>query len=163
MPINLNNGIVNALAARLTANMPTYINAVNAEMTNPDFPLDQIQRVLDYIPVIADLSAFPVIGIADGDVMFHDDTGWGATGETTLSIVVFEQHADQRALAWRLRRLAIATTRCVLEGRTLPPEGWGVMLRRVRPGPTLGRDETPRQWMSTVTVQIDVKTNQDTP
>lgn len=163
MPIQLHNNLVVALQSRLVTNLPAYIDAVNAEYTNPSYPIDYVQNVYDYVPVLADLYAFPVIGIADGDVIFEDDTGWGATGRSAFSIVVFEQQSDQRALAWHLRRLSTAVTRCILEGRKLPPEGWGVMLSRVRPGPTLGRDENPRQWMSTVTVQIEILSEQDTP
>jgi hypothetical protein len=34
-------------------------------------------------------------------------------------------------------------------------------MKRVRPGPTLGRDESPRQWISTVALIIEVKSEQD--
>lgn len=161
MTIDLNIPLVQALQTRLQNDMPTFINQVNAQFTNPDFPVDQIQNVFDFVPSIKYLSAFPAIGIAEGDITVQDDTGWAFDANTTFSVVVFEQRSEQRELSWALRKLSVAVTRCIMQGRSLPPDGWSLQLRRVRPGPTLGRDENPRQWMSTTTVQVDVRSTQD--
>lgn len=160
MSITLWAPIVDALVTRINSTLTTHIDAVNVERA--EYPIQYPQAVLDYIPTIAELSTLPCIGISDGQIELEDDTGWGATGVATFSLVVFLQSQDQRELVWSLRKYATALTRCVIAGRTLPPEGWSVTVVGVAPGPTLGRDESPRQWLSTVGLRIRVKWEQDT-
>lgn len=161
MTIKLNEDIVNTLRDRLEANLPSVIDTINSEQVDPPYTVPKPLQVLDYIPTVSDLSAFPTIGISDGDIHFEDDTGWGATGIFDLTVVSFLQSSDQRTLVWWLRRYGQAVCRVALDSRRMGVEGWGVTLRGIRPGPTLGRDETPRQWMSTTAVTITVRTNQD--
>lgn len=161
MTIKLNEDVVNTLRDRLEADLPAVLVSINTTQTDPLYPLPMPQQVLDYIPPVSDLHVLPTIGIADGDVEFEDDVGWGATGVFDITIVCFLQSSDQRELVWWLRRYGQAIVRVALDTRRMGVEGWGVTLRRVRPGPTLGRDENPRQWLSTTAVTITVKTNQD--
>lgn len=161
MTIKLNEDVVNTLRDRLETDLPAVIATINSDQTDPAFTVPSPQQVLDYIPPVADLNVFPTIGISDGDISFEDDTGWGATGLFDLTVVCFLQSSNQRELVWWLRRYGQAICRVALDGRRMGVEGWGVTLRGVRPGPTLGRDETPRQWMSTTAVTITVKTEQD--
>ena len=160
MAIKLWEPVVTSLRDRLETDLPATITTINSTQTTPSYPIENPQRVLDFIPTVADMFAFPVVGISDGIFNLEDDTGWGATGVFELTIVVFLQNADPRALAWQLRRYAQAVTRVALEDRSIG-DGWGVTLKQVRPGPTLGRDENPRQWLSTVAVSIEVKSEQD--
>lgn len=153
--------LVNGIVSKLTTNLNGYIDTINSQQTSPAFAIEYPQRILDYIPPISDLYALPTIGISDGDFHIEDDVGWGGTGVCEFSIVVFLADSDQRALAWKLRRYAQAVYRCVMAEREIPTEGWGVTLKRVRSGPTLGRDEGPRDWLSTIAVQIEVKSEQD--
>lgn len=161
MTITLWDPIIIAIVARLNSDLNGIIDAVNASQTNPTFPIQYPQAILDYIPTVAELSALPCIGVSDGNIKWEDDTGLGATAHAQFSIVAFVQSQDQRELAWMLRRYAIAMTRCLIAGRSLPPEGWGVVVDGITPGPTLGRDESPRQWLSTVGVRIAVRWEQD--
>ena len=161
MTVKLNEPLIIALQSRLAANLNSVIDTINAQQTDPPYTIDYPQQVLDYIPTIAQLTAFPTIGISDGEMRFEDDIGWGATGVFEFTVAAFIQESDQKALAWKLRRYAQAMVRVIMEGRQLPPEGWSVTLKRVRPGPTLGRDENPRQWISTIGVVIEVKSEQD--
>lgn len=161
MTIKLNEDVINTLVARLRTNLQTEIDSINSTQTSPSYPLPPVRQILDYIPPMSDLHDLPTIGISDGDVEFEDDVGWGATGIFDLTIVCFLQSADQRELVWWLRRYGQAICRVALDTRHMGVEGWGVTLRNVRPGPTLGRDENPRQWLSTRAVTITVKTNQD--
>jgi hypothetical protein len=162
MTIYLNEKIVTDLKAKLVAGLNTQIDAINAAQTNPLVPLPYPAQILDFIPPTSEMSQMPVVGISDGDFHFEDDTGWGATGVCDLTVVVFFQSSDMLTLAWSLRRYAQAIARCILAEREIATEGWGVVLKGVRPGPTLGRDENPRQWMSTTAVTITVKSEQDT-
>lgn len=160
MTIQLNEPVITSCVARLNAQLPAIITAINAVVTDgytlpPDF------RVLDYIPPVSDLYAVPTIGISDGPMQLEDDTGWGATGVFDLSFVVYVQSADQRYLAWALRRWAQALVRALRSPTNAIGEAWGVSNFRVRPGPTLGRDETPRQWVSTTSVTATFKSEQD--
>lgn len=161
MTIKLNEDIINTLVARLTSDLPTEIASINSTQISPAYTVPVPQQVLDYIPPIADLTTFPTIAISDGEIQFQDDVGWGATGIFDLTIVSFLQSPNQRELVWWLRRYSQAVTRVALDGRRMGVEGWGVTLKNIRPGPTLGRDESPRQWMSTTAVTITVKTEQD--
>lgn len=161
MTIKLNEDVIKTLHARLTSDLATAVETINSEQTSPLYPLPAPAQVFDYIPAVSELRAFPTIGLSDGDLVFQDDVGWGATGVFDITIVCFLQSADQRELVWWLRRYGQAITRVALDTRRLG-EGWAVNLKNVRPGPTLGRDESPRQWMSTTAVTITVSTNQDT-
>lgn len=161
MTIDLNNSLVTSLKTRLETDLNAIIDTVNSTLATPAFPIPYPFQVFDFIPTVAELQQLPVLGISDGDFEFQDDVGFGATGICELTVVCFLQHADQRTLAWHLRRYAIALTRCILTGRSLPPDGWGMVLRRVRPGPTLGRDESPRIWLSTVAITVSLRSEQD--
>lgn len=161
MTINLNEDIVNTLRDRLEANLPAVIDDINSTHQDPLYPMQYPYQVLDYIPPVSELTGFPTLGISDGNIAFEDDTGWGATGVFDLTVVCFLQSSNHRELVWWLRRYGQAIVRVTLAGRRLGVEGWGVTLRDIRPGPTLGRDESPRQWLSTTAVTITVKTEQD--
>lgn len=161
MTIQLNEPVVTTLRNRLEAQLPAIITAINALVTD-GYTIENPQRVLDYVPPVTDMNALPLLGISDGEMRLEDDTGWGATGVFDLSIVVFLQHSDQRQLVWMLRRYAQAVVRAARTPTVGMGEGWGVYNFRVRPGPTLGRDESPRQWLSTIAITFTVKTNQDT-
>lgn len=160
MTIQLNEPVVTTLRSRLETELPAIVTAINATVTD-GFTIDAPQRVLDYIPPVGDLNALPLIGISDGEMILEDDTGWGATGVFDISVVVYLQSSDQRVLAWQLRRYAQALVRAIRTPTIAIGEGWGVYNFRVRPGPTLGRDESPRQWLSTIAVTFTVKTEQD--
>lgn len=161
MTIKLNETVVTTLKARLEAELPAIITDINATNTTPPYPIDNIAQVLDYVPTIGDLYQFPTLAISDGPIDLVDDVGWGSTGVFQLSVIAFVQDADQRALAWRLRRTAQAIVRAVRTPINALGDGWGVYDFHVLPGPTLGRDEGPRQFMSTVAVSFMVKTEQD--
>lgn len=161
MTIRLQEPVVTAVIARLQTQLPAIIADINSSITDGYLLPTDTSRILDYIPPVADMYTMPVIGISDGEMHFEDDTGWGATGVFDLSIVVFIQNADQRALAWQLRRYAQALVQALRTPTNAIGEGWGVVIKGIRPGPTLGRDENPRQWMSTVAVTITVKSEQD--
>lgn len=161
MTVNLNDTLVTSMKTRIETNLPAIITTINATLTTPAYPISPPFQVLDYIPTVGDLEQTPVIGISDGDFLFEDDQGLGATGVCEMTVVVFLQADDQRELAWMLRRYAIALARTILPTRALPPDGWGMILRRVHPGPTLGRDEAPRQWLSTVAITVSIRSEQD--
>lgn len=161
MTVKLNEPLVISLQNKLTTTLNAIVDDINTNQTSPAYSIEYPQQVLDYIPTISQLTSFPTVAISDGDMYLEDDVGYGATGVFELTVVAFIQDPDQRALAWKLRRYAQAMTRCILANRRLETEGWSVVLKRVRPGPTLGRDENPRQWISTVAVIIEVKSEQD--
>jgi hypothetical protein len=161
MTIKLNEPLITALQSKLQTGLNAVIDNINATQTDPAYPIEYPQQVLDYIPPVSQMTSFPIVGISDGEMDFQDDVGWGATGVFELTVVVFLQHPDQRALVWQLRRYAQAIVRTAMEGRRLGSEGWSMTMKRVRPGPTLGRDESPRQWISTVALIIEVKSEQD--
>lgn len=160
MTFLLNEPIIVALVARLQADLPAQIAAVNARTTD-GIQITMPGEILDFIPPPGVLTSYPTIGIGDAPAKFEDDIGSSATGVFEILIVVYEQAGDQRELAWKLRRASQAVTSVALAGRQLGP-GWGVTLREVSPGPTLGDDaENPQEWMSWVGVRIVVKTDEE--
>jgi len=154
--------VIDAMVCRLRDNLPHVIDQINAADTK-DIQLEYVDRdnVLDFIPVVTELVNFPTIGISESPVGLTDDVGWGATGVIPLTVVAFAVEADQRRLAVKLRRYASAVASVVLEGRQMLPEVWGITLTSIDPGPTLGRREDPRSWMSYVAVSVECKTEED--
>src|SRR4051794_22550247 len=110
MAIQLNEPIVVQLKSQLEANLPATITAINAAAgTVADgYTIENPAHVLDFVPPVSYLTAFPAIGIGDGPSRFEDDIASSATGRHEIMLVVFLQDADQRALAWKLRRYAQA-------------------------------------------------------
>jgi hypothetical protein len=160
MSLNVNNELVRVVVARLDAELETYVSQVNDEVTD-GFTIDSPQAVLPFVPPVSYLNAFPTFGVMDGTFTLEDDTGHGGTGRSFVSVVCFEQHPDQEVLSWRLRRYAVAVARTLLAGRNIDDEhAWGVQLRRIDPGPTLGNTD-PKTFLSMVTVTIEVRSEQD--
>lgn len=138
--LTLSEPVVLGIAERLETRLQTYIDEVNTTFTEPEYPIDY-PTILDFMPTISYLTTFPVVAIAEGEITFDDDTGWSATGHHDMSIVVFDQNFDQRALAFHMRRLMSACLSCVMEGRDVG--GWGLVLGSIQPGPILRRRESP--------------------
>lgn len=163
MAVSLNEPAIRALHARLVDELPAAIAGLNAEVSD-GFELDELvpDRVLDFVPPIALLVDFPTIGIGDGRTTFEDDTGNSATGKHELLIVAYLQNADQRMLAWQLRRTAQVLVRVALRGRNLGDGGWGTGLVSIDPGPTLtDNPDAPREFASWVGVRMWVKNEQE--
>lgn len=155
----LNAQTVTALQARLTSELPAKITEINALVTDGYTNVAPVQ-VLDYVPLPAQLTAFPTIGIGDLPSTFADDTGFSVTGHHGLSVMVFLSDPDQRALAWKLRRYLQAITTVALRSRQLG-DTMGVTLRRIVPGPTLDAVEDPRAWLTWASVDLAVLRNDD--
>lgn len=164
MAIELNEPVIAAVYERLLgSDLTDAIDAINAEVDD-GIMVEVPQQVLDYMPTPELLTEFPTIGIGDAPSTFEDDIGSSATGRHELLICVFCQNADQRALAWQLRRYAQAIVRTVLDGRNLGDAAWGTGLVRVSPGPALADNPDPeavQDWMSWTGVQIWAKRDEE--
>ena len=66
MAIKLWEPVVTSLRDRLETDLPATITTINSTQTTPSYPIENPQRVLDFIPTVADMYAFPVVGISDG-------------------------------------------------------------------------------------------------
>lgn len=147
-----NEEIVAAIVAKLQASLNDTIAVLNAA-AGAAVQLDSVPnaQVLDYIPTPDALLAFPTIGVQDGEGVLEDDTGWSATGHHGWVVAIFYASPDQQTLARALRRYRRAVASVLIDGRRIGSSAgaaWGVTDIRFRPGPTLGRGEEPRQWMS---------------
>ena len=159
MTYTLSEPLINALVSRLTSDLPAEVAAVNTR-TSDGFQIS-MPEVMDFIPPPGLLVNYPAIGIGEAPASFEDDIGSSATGVFELLVVVYEQAADQRELAWKLRRHSQAVSSTVLKGRQLGP-AWGVTLRHIDPGETLVDDPTsPQEWMSWVGLRIVCRTDQE--
>ncbi len=156
---NLNEPLIAAMVARLTAELPAVIDAINVEM-NDGLVLPYVAQVLDYVPTPTILNSFPTVAVQDGPSDFEDDVGWSATGLHDLVIVTFVCDADQQRLARSLRRYTRAVANVVMRARTAGG-AWGITLNGILPGPTLGRGEDPREWISYAGVSVRLKADED--
>lgn len=150
-----NEEVIDTLVARLDADLPAVIAQINDDDTK-GVTLEAPAAVLDYVPTPTELVSFPTVAVQDGATAIEDDTGWGGTRVIDLVVVVFCADADQRRLAIMLRRYLMAVESVALDGRTLDP-AWGVVSQGTLPGPTLGRGEEPREWMSYAGVALRCK------
>lgn len=155
----LNEPLIASMVARLTSDLPTVIAAINAEVIDGITMSSDVQ-VLDYVPTPTILNRFPTVGVQDGTSDFEDDVGWSATGVHDLVLVTFVMEADQQRLARLLRRYTRAVANVALAGRTVG-DAWGVTLNGILPGPTLGRGEEPREWISYTGVSVRLKADED--
>lgn len=159
----LNEPLVTALRARLASDLAAQIAVVNARVTD-GFTISAPGTILDYVPSADEAAGMSgtgtVLGIGDLPATFEDDTGFSVTGRHALNIVAFAFNADQRALAWQLRRYTQAITTVALATRRLG-DAWGVGLGRVIPGPTLDVTESPRTWMSWSGVEIRAQRSEE--
>lgn len=156
MAIELNEPVVHAVRDRLNANLAAHITAINAAAATvaDGFTIENPAAVLDYIPSPGELVNFPTVGIGDGRQLFRDDIGHNAELDCHITVVAYLADADQRALAWRLRRYSQAIARTILADRNLGTAAYGTGLDRVDPGPTLASDESPRTFLSWIAVTI---------
>lgn len=159
--------VIAALLARLTDDLPTAVDAVNATVTDGT-TIEQPAQIVDYIPPHEILLAFPTVAIGEGVGRWADDIGSEVTGLHELAIVAFIQSSDQQTLVRQLRRTRHAILSCVMDGRVLEDvddparnRAWGVMLRQVIPGPTLGEvaAEQVVSWMSWVRIVIEARSD----
>lgn len=154
--------IVALAVTKLTTNLNTFIDSVNAEQTDGVL-VEYPQQILDYPPPRTSMTSYPIIAVVEGRFLLEDDTGSGGTGRLPLTIVSYITATDPGVLAKQLRRMDRAVTECIMEGRRLPPLGWGMRFLHSDPGPTLGREEAPREYMSLRATTIEVRFEQDTP
>ena len=153
--VQLEERVYEAICARLRTGLAGVIDQINTADTLGV----QIQRdvqVLDYVPTPRELTVFPTIALQDGPTEMEDDTGEGGTAVCNFNLVCFHLHADQRQLAVGLRRYRQAATTVALEGRAFGPI-WSIQFMGTIPGPTLGRGEDPREWMSYCGVALECK------
>jgi hypothetical protein len=163
--------VIAALKKRLTDDLPLAVDAVNAAVTDGTL-IDLPGDIFDFIPPVETLLNFPTIGIGEGVGRIEDDTGHASTGIHELSVFVFIQADDQQTLVRKLRRTRRAVVNAIMDGRVLKDaadptknRAWGVMLKRIIPGPTLGDRESSHivSWMSWVQVVIECRSDSDWP
>jgi len=130
--------VVVALVDRIENGIAAEVAIANLDITD-GYTIEAPAQVLDYIPPLPTILAFPTVGIQHSGGAFEDDNCWSATGVWDAAVVVFVQDADQAGLVRRLRRLTRALARVVLAQRQITGTGvWSVNLVRVDYGPTLG-------------------------
>jgi len=154
---------VEALRTRIATDLNAHIDTINATVTDGT-TIPHPEQVLDYMPSVGELVAFPTIGIEHGPGRFEDDTGFEATGVYELIVVSFVQHAEPQALARMVRRYQLAVLRTVMKDRNLGSGTgipWGVVLRGMDFGPALTRrdrgDGPPDTYMTWSAIALTVK------
>lgn len=160
--------VVAGTVAMLEAGLPAVIDQINAGVTDGHF-VDLPTQVVDYVPPPGLLTAYPTVGVSEGTGRPEDDLGHEFTGVNRLTVVAFVQHSDQQALVRVLRRYRLAVMQVLLTSERTVPDvdgpgvaAWGLRLIGVEPGPTLGAmdDTTVREWMSSVRVTIETRSDE---
>ena len=160
MAIELNEPIIAALKARLEADLPAVITAINSDVTD-GVTIGAPVAIYDFIPPVALLNDFPTVGIGDGPSTFEDDQGFSMTGKHRFLVVAYQCDQDQRALAAKLRRYARAVVRVLRSDLQIGP-GWGSGIERIDPGPTLtDNPDNPRTFTSWTGVALWVKADEE--
>lgn len=170
---DLNERAILAMLGRLNTNMNATIDAINATTTaDPNRNQTQIaypQQILDAPPILSQLTRFPIVAIADGQIGFVDDVGWGATGVYEMAVIAYVTDTDPERLAWQLRRYVQAILTTAIVGRNVDfgaySGAWGAILKRIVPGKRV-RSQDPKQSgeiMSWVAVVLELKDEQNAP
>jgi hypothetical protein len=158
----LNEIALQDLITQLVARLNGQVTAVNAIATD-GVVLDQVDTtnaVLDYVPPLRAVNFFPTIAVAEQSSELVDDTGFGATGRHTFTVLVIHQHADAGLLAKMLRRYRIAVANAIMEPQRQFGSQWAVVCKGTVPGPTLGVNEDPREWLSVSGVVFELRDEQ---
>lgn len=159
----LNEPIIAQLLELLEAKLPAAIEALNATITD-SITLDQPAQLLDYMPAPGELKAgVPAVCIQDLPAQFEDDLQFSITADHPIGIASVIQNADQRSLAWQLRRYTQAIAHVLSEDRLAsdggylrrpPAQVWRVAFSGTEPGPLLGDrdpnapDKPPSSFLS---------------
>lgn len=160
---------VAALRTRIATDLGGHVTTINAAVTDGyTITTPDAQNILDYMPSVGELVAFPTVGIEHGPGRFQDDTGYSATGVYDLIVVTFVQHAEPQGLARLVRRHQLAMLRTVMADRNLGSGTgipWGVTLRNMDFGPALTRrdrgDGPPDTYMTWSAIAVQVKLDED--
>lgn len=157
-PIQLNEPVIAALKGRLENNLQAAIDDINAGVAD-GFELEPVQQVLGFAPLPEYLTTFPTVGITDGASTFEDDMAFAVTGRHEILVVIYQQNADQEALAWQLRRYTQAICQVILANRNLDDAAWGTGLIEIAPGPALENSDPDAvaKWMTYAGVRIWAK------
>lgn len=154
--------VIAALKVRLDAELPGEVILTNSDHT--DYPLSA-PTVLDYLPTPqGEMGEFPLVGIGERRGRLEDDTGWSATGVYEVMVIAWDQDADQRALAFKLRRWERCLLRASLKNRRLTDPrsqvGWGLTAGDLLPGPTFELED-PRTYLSWRAVTITARSDEE--
>lgn len=171
--IQLNEPIVRAIVAQLGAPLNTAIDAINGETasTADGFLLEHPTEVLDYVPHISQIRAFPLVGIQDGPGNFEDDLGHSQILVADQQVWIFAQDQDPQALARKLRRYRRAVVRALFPPDRLWTSGpWSgpvfAQFRGYQPGQLLGElndeEDAVTSWMNYERVTIRLRNDEPT-
>lgn len=152
--------IIEALVARLTADLPAEIVVANADVSDT-YTLEAPRSVLDFLPPPTFENQLPLVGVQDLGGRFEDDTGFTATGLYDIAVVVYLQDYDHQALVRKLRRYVRCLARVVLASRAVTPS-WGLTLQRIDYGPTLADSiDAPQTYLSWASIVITARQDED--
>ncbi len=163
--------VIAALLARIEDDLPLAVTAVNAAVTDGTL-IEYPCQITDHVPPVELLLAFPAVGIGEGPGRWADDIGSEVTGTHELSVFAFVQASDQQTLVRQLRRTRKALLTVITDGRVLEDasdptrnRAWGVIVKQIIPGPTLGDVESSqvRSWMSWVRIVIECRSDSAWP
>lgn len=155
--------VIAALKARLDTYLPAEVAQANADAADAYVLSDAV--VFDYLPTPSgEMGQFPIVGIAEDRSRFEDDTGWSATSVWLVRVVVWEQDADQRALAFKLRRWERCLLRVALKNRRLTDPrsaaGWGIVLDGTEAGPSFELED-PRVYVSWRSITATIRSEEE--
>jgi hypothetical protein len=150
MALRLGEYAVELAKAKLQANLPSRIAAINADPSLP--PLDPLLAVPEtyYTSGLQSIPATPAIIVVEGPASFAEEGPHTLLLDPLeLGVWVLEGDPDRQALGKRLQR----QTRAVIESlwdspplEQLSPAAFRIMPQRTQPGRTFDPDQETDAW-----------------
>lgn len=144
VPFTLNEKAIKGIVAQAEAHAPALVAAINAEVTD-GYTIAAPAQILDFLPLPAQLTSFPILAVGDGPIQIVDDLVTSVDSVPMLAIEAILQNADPRALAWGMRRYLQLIMRIVNEDRTLGGAVWTTRFKGVEPGGLAGPRDPERE------------------
>jgi hypothetical protein len=111
MSLRLGEQIVEAVKAKLQANMASKIAAINIDSAIPTLPSPLLEPTAYYTSGLESIPAAPAVIIAEGPAQFAEEGPHTLVETTEIGVWVLEADPDRQILGKRLQR----QTRAVIE------------------------------------------------
>lgn len=150
--------IVYGVTAFLTAGLPAQLTQITAGYAD-GIVLDAPAAVFDYMPARSEL-VFPCVCVLPGQSQSRADAGGWMDGEHSLSVAVFVQEQETRALSYKLLRYQRAVIELVEANRYGVPDrdgnqAWtGLNFLQTVPGDRFRHDSNPKAYVDHTTIML---------
>ena len=150
--------VVYGITTFLTNELPAQLTAITAGYSD-GIVLDPPAAVFDYMPARSEL-VFPCACVLPGQSQTRADAGGWMDGEHAVSVAVFVQEQETRALSYKLLRYQRAVIELVQAHRNGYPDrdgnmAWtGLNFVQTVPGDRFRHDSNPKAYVDHTTIML---------